>query len=99
ALDRDQVDRLLDDADDRPVAARVLADRAELFLGQVPALIAEADSLLDLLDRPGERERLVLRRPEQVKSEPVRGARAHARVARPPRGWRGAGGGGVCDRR
>src|SRR3954468_173231 len=50
-LDRDQVDRLLDDADDRPVATGVLADGAELFLGQVPALLAEADALLDLLNR------------------------------------------------
>ena len=33
ALDRDQVARLLDDAQDRPVSARVGADRTEFGLG------------------------------------------------------------------
>src|SRR5439155_17425142 len=80
-LDGDQVDRLLDDADDRSVATGVLADRAELFLGQIPALLAEADALLHLLNRRGERERLVLRGPEQVEREPVRRAGADARQA------------------
>ena len=56
ALERDHVDRLLDDADDGAVAARVEADRAELLLGQVAALAAEADALLDLLDRVRERD-------------------------------------------
>ena len=60
ALERDHVDRLLDDADDGAVAARVEADRAELLLGQVAALAAEADALLHLLDRRRERERLLL---------------------------------------
>jgi hypothetical protein len=63
-LDRDQVDRLLDHADDRPVAARVLADRAELLLGEVPALLAEADALLNVLHRRGKSQSFVLRRPE-----------------------------------
>src|SRR5256885_10307618 len=77
-LDGDQVDRLLDDADDRPVATRVLADRAELVLGQVPALVTEADALLHLLYRRGERERFVFRRPEEVERQPVRRAGADA---------------------
>jgi hypothetical protein len=81
-LHGDEIDRLLDDANDRPVATRVLADRAELVLRQVAALLAEADAFLHLLDRCGERERLVLRRPEQVKREPVRGAGADAGQAR-----------------
>ena len=50
-LERDEVDRLLDDADRRPVAPRVEADRAQLVLGEVAALAAEADALLHLLDR------------------------------------------------
>src|SRR6266536_2861371 len=54
-LDGDQVDRLLDNANDRPVAPGVLADRAELLLGQVPALLAEADALLHFLNGGGER--------------------------------------------
>ena len=61
-LERDEVGGLLDDADDRVVAAGVEADAAELLLGQVAALAAEADALLRLADRLGERERLLLRR-------------------------------------
>ena len=51
ALHREHVGRLLDDADERLVAPRVEADDAELLLGQVPALAAEADALLRLADR------------------------------------------------
>ena len=60
ALERRQVDRLLDDADQGVVAPSVEADPAHLVLGQVAALAAEADALLHLPDRVGERERLVL---------------------------------------
>ena len=48
-LERDDVDRLLDDADQRVVAPRVGADAAELLLGEVAALAAEAHALLHLL--------------------------------------------------
>src|SRR5690242_8573050 len=72
ALDRDQVSWLLDDAVDGVVAACVAADLARLLLGQVPALAAEADALLDLLERAGERERLVLRDAQQVEGEALR---------------------------
>jgi hypothetical protein len=78
-LQRDQVDRLLDDADEPVVAPRVEADRAHLVLRQVAALPAEADALLDLLDRACERERLVLGTLQQVEREPLRGALADAR--------------------
>ena len=54
------------------------ADPAELLLGEVPALAAEADALLDVDDRGGERERLVLRHPQHVEREPLRRALAHA---------------------
>src|SRR6185503_7529115 len=81
ALDRDQVGRLLDDADDRVVAALVAADVAGLVLGQVPALVAEADALLDLFERAGEGESLLLRHAQQVERKPLRGALAHARQA------------------
>ena len=81
ALDREKVGGLLDDADDRPVAARVRADAAELLLGQIPALTAEPDSLLHLADRVCEREGLLLGDAEDVERKPLRRARAHAREA------------------
>src|SRR5689334_19641843 len=63
------------------VAALVEADAAQLFLGQVPALAAEAHALLHLLKRGRERERLVSRPLEDVEREPLRGARADPRQA------------------
>jgi hypothetical protein len=59
ALDGDHVAGLLDDADQRGVAALVLADRAERALGQVEADLAEADPLLDVADRLRERVRVL----------------------------------------
>ncbi|GMA86624.1 hypothetical protein GCM10025868_18740 [Angustibacter aerolatus] len=47
-LDRDDVLRLLDDAEHRRVAARVAADAALLVLGDVAARHAEPDARLDL---------------------------------------------------
>src|SRR5581483_10580118 len=81
-LERDEVDGLLDDADRRAVAARVEADRAELLLGEVAALAAEADALLHLADRRRERERLLLRHLEDVEGEPLRRPAADPRQAR-----------------
>src|SRR5437764_12444326 len=72
SLERDQVDRLFDDADRRAVATRVEADRAELLLGEVAAFTAEADALLDLVDRVGERLRLGLRHLEEMKCQALR---------------------------
>jgi len=59
ALDRDDVARVLDDADERAVPARVGADLAARALGQVEADFAETDAFLDLADRVGERERVL----------------------------------------
>src|SRR5579862_1454019 len=81
-LDRDEVDRLLDDADRRPVTARVEADRAQLLLGEVAALAAEADAFLHLADRRGERERLLLLGLEDVEGEPLRRSAADSRQPR-----------------
>ena len=81
-FDGDQVDRLFDDADERVVAAGVEADRAALLLGEVAALVAEADTLLDVLDRRRERECLVLGTLQEVEREPVRSASPHAGKAR-----------------
>src|SRR5207245_9243903 len=82
---RDEVDRLLDDADRRPVASGVEADGAQLLLGEVAALAAEADALLHVLDRAGEREGLLLLGLEEVEREPLRRAATEAREARPLR--------------
>jgi len=71
SLERDHVDRLFDDADDRVVAPRVGADRAHLFLGEVAALTTEADTLLDVLECGSERERFVLRALQDVEREPL----------------------------
>src|SRR3954452_14877130 len=66
ALDRDDVAGLLHDADQRRVAALVLADRAERALGEVEADLAEGDLLLDVPDRLGERVRVLRRGAEDV---------------------------------
>ncbi len=78
ALDRHDVGRLLDHADDRRVAARVGADRAQLALGEVEALPAEADLLLDVDDRRRQGEDLVGPELQHVEREPLRGAGADA---------------------
>ena len=62
ALERENVGRLLDDADQRAVTPCVAADLACLLLGPVAAGGAEADAFLRFLERPGELERLLLRR-------------------------------------
>ena len=54
----------------------------ELVLGEVPALAAEAHALLHLLDRAGERERLLLLRLEDVERQSLRGAAADSGQAR-----------------
>ena len=82
ALDRDEVGRLLDDADHRAIAPRVETDRARLVLGQVAALAAEADALLHLLDRGGESECLVLGHAQEVEGEPLSGPRPDPRQPR-----------------
>ena len=81
-LERDDVHRLLDDADQCVVAPLVEADAAELLLGQVPALTAEADALLHLLERRRERERLIGGPLEDVERESLRGARTDPGQAR-----------------
>ena len=73
-LERDEVDGLLDDADRRAVATGVEADRAQLVLGEVAALAAEADALLHVHDRRRERERFLLRALQEMEGEPLRGA-------------------------
>jgi len=80
-LDREKVDGLLDDADQRVVAPCIAADRAHLFLREVAALVAKADPFLHVFDRRGERERFVLRPLEQVEREPVGRPRPDPRKA------------------
>ena len=71
ALDRDHVGGLLDDADQRRVAALVLADPALLALGEVEADLAQPDLLLDLANRVGEAERLGVVGSQDVEREPL----------------------------
>jgi predicted enzyme related to lactoylglutathione lyase len=77
-LDREEVDGLLHDTDERVIAPCIAADRAGLFLREIAALVAEPNPFLDVLDRRGERERFVLWPLEQVKRQPVGRARADA---------------------
>ena len=71
ALDRDHVAGLLDHADQRALAALVLADPAGGLDGEVEADLALADLLLDLADGVGERERLLVADAQQVEGEPL----------------------------
>src|SRR3954471_4450992 len=74
ALDRDHVAGLLDHADHGAVAPLVQADRAAGALGEVEADLAQRDLLLDVLDRLGQRERVVGGGAQDVEGEPLRGA-------------------------
>jgi hypothetical protein len=78
ALDRDDVARLLDDADRGRLAPLVLADPAGGLGGEVEADLAVTDGRLDLPDRLREPERLLLGGAENVEREPLRGALADA---------------------
>jgi hypothetical protein len=79
ALDGDHVARLLHDADQRGVPAIVEADRAARALGQVEADLAEADALLDVADRVGQRMGVLRRGAQQVEREALGGAVADTR--------------------
>ena len=72
-LDRDHVTGLLDHADHRGVAGRVLADPAARPLREVEADLAEADLLLHLADRVGEAGGLLVVGSQDVEGEPLRG--------------------------
>ena len=79
ALDRDDVAGLLDDADHARVAALVGADPAARAVGEVEADLAQADALLDLADRLGERGGVLRRRAQDVQRQALRRARADPR--------------------
>ena len=74
ALDRDDVAGLLDHADHALVAPLVAADLADRLIGEVEADLAEADLLLHLADRVGQREALLLVDAKNVEGQPLRGA-------------------------
>jgi hypothetical protein len=79
ALDRDDVARLLDDADQAGVAALVGADAAARALGEVEADLAQPDLLLDLADGVSQRAGLLRIGAQDVERQPLGGARADAR--------------------
>ena len=78
ALDRQDVQRLLDDADRRAVARSVAADAAGVDLRDVLADGAEDCPLLQLDDRLRERDGVVVRDAQQVVGEPLRALRPDA---------------------
>jgi hypothetical protein len=79
ALDRDHVAGLLDDADEAGVATLVLADAAARLVGEVEADLAEADALLDLPDRVGQRIGVLGVGAQDVEGEALRGPLPDAR--------------------
>ena len=78
ALDRDDVARLLDDAQHGRIAPLVATERAQLTLGDVEAPAAPRDALLRLDDRRGEPLRVLGRRLQQVERDALRRLRADA---------------------
>jgi hypothetical protein len=76
ALDRDHIRGLLDHADRLAIATLVRADPAHRAVGQVEARLAQADALLDLLDRVGEREGLLVAGAQDVEGQALRAAAA-----------------------
>ena len=70
-LERHDVDRLLDHADQRAVAPRVRAHFAKLLLGEVAAFATEAYAGLHVLDRMCELEGVVRPGGEEMKRQPL----------------------------
>jgi hypothetical protein len=81
-LERDEVGRLLHDADERAIPPLVATDLAALLLGQIPAFGAEADAVLHVADRVRERLCFVLRDTQEVEGEAVRRSRADSGQSR-----------------
>jgi hypothetical protein len=79
ALNRDHVRGLLDDADQLGVTALVGADPAGRSIGQVEARRAQADPLLDLPDRLGQAERVLIAGAQDVKGQALGGPTADPR--------------------
>ena len=79
-LEGQDVERLLDDAQPRLVAAGVAADRAQRRVADVEAALAEHDLLADRDERGGERPRLGVRGAEEVVGQALGGLRADARA-------------------
>ena len=77
-LEREHVERLLDDAQPALVAARVAADRAQRLVADVEAALAEDDLVAHGDERRGERPRLRVGRAQQVVGQALGGLRADA---------------------
>jgi len=73
---------LLDHADDRALAALVLADAAGGLGGEVEADLALPNRLLDLPDGLGQRQRVLVGRAQDVKCQALRRALPDAGQAR-----------------
>ncbi len=94
AFQRQDIERLFDHADDRPIARFVAANRARVFLGDIAANRADDDAVFQLHQRFSERLRLLFRRAQEVEREALRRLRSHSRQAMkffdesPHRAWR-----------
>ena len=77
-LNREDVLRLLDDAQDGGIARAILTDLAAVRLAQIEAHLAEAQVVLDVGDRLGQLPCLFAGGPQQVKGHPLGGPGADA---------------------
>src|SRR5690606_8400330 len=73
ALDGTDLVGLFHDAQNATITARIRTDLAELVLSEAPALVAPANALRELHQRPRQVARLVLRRLHEVMHQPERG--------------------------
>jgi len=79
AFERDDVDRLLDHADQTRVTRTVGTHQARIGLAEVAAPGTEADALLDRPDRLGQTQRVLLGHPQQVHRQTLCALLADAR--------------------
>src|SRR5262245_50703988 len=82
SLDREDIERLLDDAQPAAVTTDVATDRAQRRVADVEAALAEDDLVADRDERGGQRSGLRVRSAQQVVGQALRGLRADAGQAR-----------------
>ena len=77
-LDGEQIGHRLDDAEQLRVALGIGADCARILRGEIAARRAQAHFAFERRERLGQLARVLRRRLEDMKSEPLRGLLAHA---------------------
>lgn len=78
----DNIGGLFDHADGARVARGIQTDRAQVLFGQIEALAAEADCLLDLDERMSQRQRLLGRNFQQMEGQALGSLWTHPRKLR-----------------